>query len=346
MSGEGLSPSKADGIIIGKGLAASLDVGPGDTVVLLANSGSGGLGAAEATILGTFQTSNKAYDDVSIRVPIEMARRLLRVEGAHKWVILLNETEQTEAALAGLRREFAAHGNLEFIPWSDLADFYNKSKQLFAAQLNVIWLVIATIIIVSISNTLIMNVMERTGEIGTLMALGLKRRKILTLFISEGFMLGCVGGPSARCSRHRDRGRRFRHRHSLPCAGHGFSGARRDHGDLRWPRAAPCSVCWRRSLPASTRRARPRTWSSSTLCGTPLIAMFKLALRNLFRQKTRTLITLVTIVCGVAGLILAGGFVEDVYVQLRDATIKSRFGYISSIARAIPYSGSVNPIST
>lgn len=56
--------------------------------------------------------------------------------------------------------------------------------------------------------------------------------------------------------------------------------------------------------------------------------MFKLALRNLFRQKTRTLITLVTIVCGVAGLILAGGFVEDVYVQLREATIKSRFGYI------------------
>ena len=56
--------------------------------------------------------------------------------------------------------------------------------------------------------------------------------------------------------------------------------------------------------------------------------MFKLALRNLFRQKIRTLITLATIVFGVAALILAGGFVEDVYIQLRDATIKSRFGYI------------------
>ncbi|MEQ8494506.1 MAG: FtsX-like permease family protein, partial [Gammaproteobacteria bacterium] len=78
--------------------------------------------------------------------------------------------------------------------WSDLADFYNKSAQLFAAQMNVIRLVIAIIIVVSISNTLIMNVVERTAEIGTLMALGLKRAKILALFVSEGFMLGCLGG--------------------------------------------------------------------------------------------------------------------------------------------------------
>jgi putative ABC transport system permease protein len=56
--------------------------------------------------------------------------------------------------------------------------------------------------------------------------------------------------------------------------------------------------------------------------------MFKLALRNLFRQKIRTLITLTTIMFGVAAVIIAGGFVEDVYAQLRDATIKSRYGYI------------------
>lgn len=194
VTGEGLSAQQKNGIIIGKGLAESLDVQAGDTVVLLVSPEGGGLGAADAVILGTFQTSNKAYDDVSIRIPIDMARRLLRTEGAHKWVILLDDTEQTMPTLDKLRAAFSSRTDLEFVPWSDLADFYNKSAKLFAAQLNVIWAVIAIIIVVSISNTLIMNVVERTAEIGTLMALGLRQQRILALFVSEGFMLGCLGG--------------------------------------------------------------------------------------------------------------------------------------------------------
>lgn len=56
--------------------------------------------------------------------------------------------------------------------------------------------------------------------------------------------------------------------------------------------------------------------------------MFKLAFRNIFRQKTRSLLTLVAIVLGVAGLVLSGGFVEDVFYQLREATIHSHLGHI------------------
>jgi len=193
VTGQGMSVAQENGIIIGKGLAESLDVGAGDTVVLLVSPEGGGLGASDAVVLGTFQTSNKAYDDVSIRIPIDMARRLLRTDGAHKWVILLDDTEQTAPVLEKLRATFSSRADLEFVPWSDLADFYNKSAKLFAAQLNVIWAVIAIIIVVSISNTLIMNVMERTAEIGTLMALGLRQQRILALFVSEGFMLGCMG---------------------------------------------------------------------------------------------------------------------------------------------------------
>jgi putative ABC transport system permease protein len=54
--------------------------------------------------------------------------------------------------------------------------------------------VIALIILLSISNTMMMSVMQRIGEIGTSMALGMKRRGVVGLFLSEGFMLGCLGG--------------------------------------------------------------------------------------------------------------------------------------------------------
>ena len=54
--------------------------------------------------------------------------------------------------------------------------------------------IIAVIIVLSIFNTMMMSVMERTAEIGTAMALGLTRRKILRMFLVEGAMLGAIGG--------------------------------------------------------------------------------------------------------------------------------------------------------
>lgn len=56
--------------------------------------------------------------------------------------------------------------------------------------------------------------------------------------------------------------------------------------------------------------------------------MWQLALRNVFRQRTRTALTLAAIASGVAGLILIGGFVEDIFVQLRERTIHSQLGHI------------------
>lgn len=52
------------------------------------------------------------------------------------------------------------------------------------------------------------------------------------------------------------------------------------------------------------------------------------ALRNVFRQRARSAGTLAAISLGVAGLILAGGFVQDVFVQLGEAVIHSQSGHI------------------
>jgi putative ABC transport system permease protein len=56
--------------------------------------------------------------------------------------------------------------------------------------------------------------------------------------------------------------------------------------------------------------------------------VFRLALRNLFRHRTRTLVSLGAIAVGVSAIILSGGFVYDMYVQLREAIIHSQSGHI------------------
>jgi putative ABC transport system permease protein len=55
--------------------------------------------------------------------------------------------------------------------------------------------------------------------------------------------------------------------------------------------------------------------------------LLKLALRNVLRQKIRTAMTLTAIVFGVAGLIVSGGFVQDIYLQLGEAIIHSQTGH-------------------
>jgi len=62
-------------------------------------------------------------------------------------------------------------------------------------------------------------------------------------------------------------------------------------------------------------------------------APFSFALRNVFRQKVRSIATLASIAIGVAGLILAGGFVKDIFIQLGEAIIHSQTGHIQ-ITRA------------
>jgi putative ABC transport system permease protein len=191
-AGQNLSPNDSKAIIMGEGLARNLGVNIGDRVVLLAKTTSGGINAVEVSVRGFFSTVTKAYDDSALRIPISTARQLLRTQGTHTWVVLLNDTAQTDTVLARLRDKLG--GDFEIVPWYDLADFYNKTVVLFSKQIQGMRLIIAFIILLSISNTMTMSIMERTGEIGTSLALGVRRSIVMRLFLKEGVLLGCLGG--------------------------------------------------------------------------------------------------------------------------------------------------------
>ncbi|WP_374482689.1 FtsX-like permease family protein [Zoogloea sp.] len=193
VDGEPLSADAPNGIIIGQGLAANLGVKTGDTIVLLAATTKGGLNAVECKVRGLFMTAAKAYDDAFLRAPLSVARQLSRAAGATSWLVLLDQTADTDRFIRATQAE-ADRKDLQFIPWHELADFYKKTVVLMSRQVGGVELLIALIIILSISNTLSMAVIERTGEIGTMMALGVRRNGVLRMFILEGLLLGTLGG--------------------------------------------------------------------------------------------------------------------------------------------------------
>lgn len=211
--GEGLSPSAegelvaamtiVDGaplseqagakeVLLGRGLAQNLGAEVGRKVVLLSSTGAGGVNGVEVEVRGIFATSTKAYDDVFLRVPIDLARQLLRIEGASRWIVLLEETARTDAAIASLRERLPA-GQFSVTPWYELADFYTKTAELFSKQLGFLNLIIAVIVVLTISNCMTIGVVERTSEIGTALAIGATRETIRRRFIVEGLVLGIVG---------------------------------------------------------------------------------------------------------------------------------------------------------
>jgi putative ABC transport system permease protein len=192
VDGTNLSASEPSGVLLGRGLAEALGVHVGDTVSLIVTLPRGGISAAEGRVLGTFATQVKAYDDSAVRMPLALGRTLLRQNGAHTWVVSLNATEQTPAAVAYLKSVLPAD-RYEVTSWLDLSDFYRKAVALLSQQIQVVAILISVIIVLGISNTLMMNVVERTGEVGTLMAMGTSRSSVLGMFLLEGLLLGLLG---------------------------------------------------------------------------------------------------------------------------------------------------------
>lgn len=190
--GHNLMPGEPQTAVVGEGLAENLGLALGDLLVLLTNTADGGVSAVEARVVGIFRSITKAYDDVALRVPIALARELSRMEGEHVRLILLDDVSSVTPALAQLRNALPGD-RYQLVPWSELADFYNKTAALFSKQVGVIYVIIALVIVLSISNTMTMAVIQRVGEVGTMMAMGTRRRDVLLMFLAEGVLLGLIG---------------------------------------------------------------------------------------------------------------------------------------------------------
>jgi putative ABC transport system permease protein len=179
-------------VLLGQGLARNLGVQVGERVVLLVNSPGGGVNGAEAVVKGFFTTVNQAYDDGAVQMPLPLAQQLLRVDGSTRWIVTLDDTGGTQAAVSALRAALPSD-QYTVTPWHELSDFYNKTVVLFSRQVAVLNVIIGLIVVLTISNTMTIAVLERTTEIGTALALGITPRLVLRGFLVEGLVLGLTG---------------------------------------------------------------------------------------------------------------------------------------------------------
>ncbi len=193
VAGRALQDSDAYGVAIGEGVATALQVKPGSYLTLMINTPEGALNTLEFQVVGVFRTFSKDYDDRAIRIPLAAAQELLFTPSVHSLVVLLDDTDATDKVVGTVKGLLGKQG-YEVKPWHELADFYSKTVALYKRQFGALQFIILVMLVLSVASTINMAVFERTGEFGTLLAIGLRRREIFKLVLVENLILGCLGG--------------------------------------------------------------------------------------------------------------------------------------------------------
>jgi putative ABC transport system permease protein len=191
-SGRHLNDKDVFGVMLGYGVAQGLKLKPGDHVTLLANVLEGALNSIDLEVVGVFQSFSNDYDARAIKIPLAAAQELLGTQGVNAFVITLHKTENTDLVNARLAAQLGKSG-LEVKTWIELNDFYEKTVELYKSQFGILQLVILVMVLLSVANSVNMSIFDRTGEFGTMMALGNHRRYIFRLIVIESIFLGAIG---------------------------------------------------------------------------------------------------------------------------------------------------------
>ncbi|MBN1271953.1 MAG: ABC transporter permease [Candidatus Aminicenantes bacterium] len=182
-------------IALGKELASSLNVRRGDFVTLMVTTANGALNAMDLQVAGTFSGFSPEYEARAILMPLQTASILLNTKKVRNLIVALEETSLTESMAGRVNRLLQEKGYQTTVrEWPELAVYYKKVKQFYNQITGFLSLALFLIILFSTSNTIIMAVMERTREIGTLLSLGTSRFQVFKSFLFEGFFIGLFGG--------------------------------------------------------------------------------------------------------------------------------------------------------
>jgi len=194
VNGESLQADRPYAVEMAQDLAVQLELKPKSDGIIMASTLDGQMNALNIEVAGTYDTGTQATNDKYIRLPFSYAQELYDTQKADRVIVLLEDWRQTEVYRQRLQTLLAENGlPVEIKSWNERSQFYTKVKRLFDMIFTFIFAIVLIIVVMSVTNTMGMAVIERTREIGTLRALGLKRRGVSLLFAMEGAMMGGLG---------------------------------------------------------------------------------------------------------------------------------------------------------
>jgi ABC-type lipoprotein release transport system permease subunit len=184
---------KRNPIVIGKKLAGKLKVKLKSKVVITLQDMDGNMTAGAFKVEGIFETSNSAYDENCVFVrSSDLSRILVMNENdCHEIAVLLDQNNQLETACRTLESKLP---DLDVKTWREIMPDVSLVESSFGITTFIIMLIILLALLFGIINTMLMAVLERTKELGMLMAIGMNRIKVFTMILFETVLLSLSGG--------------------------------------------------------------------------------------------------------------------------------------------------------
>ncbi|MDD2467001.1 MAG: ABC transporter permease [Desulfobulbus sp.] len=180
-------------------LAKGMKVEVGNDVVLVATNKDGSVNGQSFIVRGIVEgvTGPGGRDGY---IHVDDAQTLLRMEGKEvsEIAVRLKDMRQLDNVFTTLTGVLEPIRNkmdkpvFEVHTWDKLTPFANIAKMIDLLTL-FIKIMLVAIVLVSIMNVMMMAVYERINEIGAIAAIGTSPGKILSLFLTEGLLLGIFG---------------------------------------------------------------------------------------------------------------------------------------------------------
>jgi ABC-type lipoprotein release transport system permease subunit len=185
--------------VVGADLARLLGLDVGDPIVLLGAHPDAGLGVAKPTIVGIFSAPDETLSRSVVEVDIGLAQQLVRRPGAATAIVGYVggvagpwDAWKIDRAVTSLRGEIPS--GYEVLDWRDLSpdiDLWMRIARPILTLFSGIFFVLGGLVVL---NTLYLSVMERTRELGIIIALGASRRRVMSMILVEAGLVAAVGG--------------------------------------------------------------------------------------------------------------------------------------------------------
>jgi lipoprotein-releasing system permease protein len=195
--GELPSDSPREGILLGKEIAYSIGANVGDVVTVLTSSSRlSPMGLMPKTkrflVTGVFSTGLYEFDSTTALISLGSAQKLFSLD---------DRINNIQIKIADIFRapEVAEELRRVLPPTTYVTTWMDLNRSLFSAlklEKNIMFLTITLIVVVAALNiiaTLILMVMEKTRDIGVMMAIGVPSGSVRKIFFLQGAMIGFIG---------------------------------------------------------------------------------------------------------------------------------------------------------
>lgn len=190
-----LPKSNDAAVSISEELASNLKVEKGDVLTLLTTTKDGIANAEDVEIDRIYNTGNPATNDKFLLSNLSLLQRLYDTDGAMKVSVTVDHLDDLKLIQSRIITELGKKGfQVESRSWNELSSSYEKVKAMFGVIFRVLTVIISVIVLLTVLNTMHMNVNERTKEIGTIRAMGMTQNNVIKLFCTEGFVMALIGG--------------------------------------------------------------------------------------------------------------------------------------------------------